>query len=183
MKRLIRSSILAIVFALTPSYVHAQRTPHADTAAVGGDVGVFIPRDDALSWGPDLEGFYEYYITPRTSLRLGLGWMKPDFEGDNDVSLRYIRVGGDIVRNWEGGAIHPFVGGGLGVYFIQLRDNGHNVGDGDSKLGGNIFGGVEFFTSNTLSVKAEARYHLVENINGFINPDGLALTIGLKKYF
>ena len=28
-----------------------------------------------------------------------------------------------------------------------------------TKLGGTVFGGVEFFTSNTVSVKGEARYH------------------------
>jgi hypothetical protein len=31
-------------------------------------------------------------------------------------------------------------------------------------------------------VKAEARWHVVQNVRG-LNPDGLALTIGLKKYF
>lgn len=38
-----------------------------------------------------------------------------------------------------------------------------------TKLGGTIFGGVEFFTSKTFAVKGEARYH--------------ALTIGVKSYF
>ena len=44
MKTLFRSSILAIVFSMTPTHVFAQRTPHADSAAVGGDIGVFIPK-------------------------------------------------------------------------------------------------------------------------------------------
>ena len=182
MKTLVRSSILAIVFSMAPSHVFAQRTPYADMAAVGGDVGIFIPRDDFLSSGLNLEGFYEYYMTSRTSIRLGVGWMNPKFDHDDEDGFRYVRVGGDIVRNWEGGTIHPFVGAGLGVYFIQERDNGQNFGDSHTKLGGNIFGGLEFFTSDTVSVKGEARYHIIDNINGF-NPDGLALTIGLKKYF
>ena len=80
------------------------------------------------------------------------------------------------------GAVHPFVGAGLGIYFIQEKDNGNSFGEDHTKLGGTVFGGVEFFTSNTVSVKGEARYHLIDNING-LNPDGLALTIGLKKYF
>ena len=33
-----------------------------------------------------------------------------------------------------------------------------------------------------VAVKAEARYHLIAN-RGDLNPDGLAVTIGLKKYF
>jgi hypothetical protein len=34
-------------------------------------------------------------------------------------------------------------------------------------------------------VKGEASYHLISNVDGFGpgNPDGLKLTIGLKKYF
>ena len=182
MKTLFRSSILAIVCSIAPADVFAQRTPAPGMAAVGGEIGVFIPQDDFLDNDLNLEGFYEYYMTSRTSLRLGVGWMYPKFNHDDEDGFRYVRVYGDIVRNWEGGSIHPFVGAGLGVYFIQEKDNGESFGDDHTKLGGTVFGGLEFFTSNTVSVKGEVRYHLIDNING-LNPDGLALTIGLKKYF
>ena len=181
MKTIVRSSILAITLAMAPSYVHAQ-TPRTDSAAVGGDIGIFLPRDEALKSGLNLEGFYEYYLSPRTSIRLGVGWMNPKREVEDVDSWRYIRVAGDLVRNWEGGSVHPFVGAGLGIYFLQEKDNGENFGDSETKLGGTLFGGAEFFMNNTTSVKGEARYHLIQNVGGF-NPDGLALTIGLKKYF
>jgi len=45
-----------------------------------------------------------------------------------------------------------------------------------------VFGGAEFFTSKTFSVKGEARYHIVSKVNDF-NPSGLALTVGVKTYF
>ena len=51
-----------------------------------------------------------------------------------------------------------------------------------ARLGATLFGGVELFTSNTISFKAEAKYHLIANA-GTYNPDGLALTAGIKKYF
>jgi hypothetical protein len=178
---LVRSSILAIALAVAPSIAHAQ-TPQTDSAAIGGDVGIFIPRSDILDNGLNLEGFYEYYLSPRTSVRLGLGWINPKFEFNDDASLRYIRVAGDLVRNWEGGNVHPFVGGGLGIYFLQEEIDGDDIGDSETKFGGTLFGGAEFFLDNTTTIKAEARYHLIQNING-LNPDGLALTIGLKKYF
>ena len=182
MKTLVRSSVLTILCAMAPSYVFAQRTPAPDMAAVGGDFGVFFPRQDFLSNGLNVEGFYEYYMSSRTSIRLGAGWMYPKFDQNDDGGFRYVRVNGDIVYNWEGGSIHPFVGAGLGIYFLQEKANGQSVGDDHTKLGGTVFGGLEFFTSNTTAVKAEVRYHLIDNVNGF-NPDGLALTIGLKKYF
>lgn len=181
MKTIVRSSILAIALCLAPSYVCAQ-TPRTDSAAVGGDIGIFFPRAEELKSGLNLEGFYEYYLSPRTSIRLGVGWLNPKRELEDEDSVRYIRVAGDLVRNWEGGNVHPFVGAGLGIYFLQQKDNGENFGDSETKLGGTLFGGAEFFVNNTTTVKAEARYHLIQNVDGF-NPDGLALTIGLKKYF
>ena len=174
--------VTAAILALSSPAFGQGRTPTPDSAAIGGDVGVFLPRDSALTTGPTLEGFYEFYLTSRESVRMGAGWLNPRFDREHEDSLRQIRIAFDVVHNWEGGSVHPFVGAGLGVYFLQVRDNGNNAGDSESKLGGTLFGGAEFFTSRTLTVKAEARYHVVQNARG-LNPDGLALTIGLKKYF
>ncbi len=181
MRTIIKTSLVMLAVTLTPALAQAQ-TPQTDSAAIGGDVGIFFPKSDGLTSGLALDGFYEYYLSPRTSIRLGGGFMNPKLKRDEDDSRRYIRVGGDLVYNWEGGAVHPFVGAGVGAYFLQDRDNGASVGDQETKLGGNLFGGVEFFTSNTLSVKAEAKYHLISDVGGF-DPDGFSLTIGLKKYF
>lgn len=181
MKKL--SLVLLAALLAVPSVAIAQRrVPATDSAAVGGDVGLFLPRDAALTTGPTLEGFYEYYLTPRNSLRVGAGWANPKLDREDSDSLRHIRIAVDTVYNWERGAVHPFVGAGIGVYFLQFKDNGESVGDSESKLGGTLFGGAEFFTSPTMSVKAEARYHLVKDAFG-MNPDGLALTVGVKKYF
>ena len=181
MKILLGSSILAMSIVLAPAAVSAQ-TPRTDSAAVGADVGLFLPRADFLKSGLEVDGFYEYYLSPRTSIRLGGGWMNPKLETEDDDSIRYFRVGGDLVHNWEGGSVHPFAGAGLGVYFLQPKDNGDSFGDQETKLGGSLFGGAEFFTSNTVAFKAEAKYHLISNPDGF-NPDGFSLTVGLKKYF
>ena len=177
----IKHFILTLCLVALPATAFAQRVPHTDSAAVGGDVGIFIPRQDGMKWGPALEGFYEYYFEPRTSVRIGLGWAKPRFDPAEEDSVRYIRVPVDVVYNWEGGAVHPFVGAGLGVYFLQRRESDENFGDSETKLGGTLFGGVELFTGRTTALKLEARYHVVQRT--FIKPDGFALTVGLKKYF
>ena len=174
--------ILAMCVVALPATARAQRTPSAESGAIGGDFGVFLPAEDQLSPGLALEGFYEYYLTARTSVRTGLGWANPNFDREEEDSLRQFRVGLDVAYNWEGGTVHPFVGAGIGIYFLQLKDNGESFGDSESKFGGTLFGGVEYFTSNTLSVKGEIRYHLVSDI-GPLNPDGATISIGLKKYF
>jgi hypothetical protein len=156
--------------------------PHKDAGAIGGEVGVFLPRQEGMTTGPAIEGFYEYYLSARNSVRVGAGWANPKVELEHSDSTRQVRIALDLVHNWEGGAVHPFVGAGLGTYFIQARDNGTDVGDSQNKLGGTIFGGVEYFTSNTFSVKGEARYHVISKVGGY-DPSGLALTIGLKSYF
>jgi opacity protein-like surface antigen len=156
--------------------------PHEDAAAIGGEVGVFLPKQDGMSTGLALEGFYEYYLTARDSLRVGAGWANPKFERESEDSVRQVRIAVDVLHNWEGGSIHPFLGAGLGTHFLQVKDNGENFGDSRTKFGGTIIGGVEYFTSNTFAIKGEARYHVVMKDRGY-NPSGLALTIGVKSYF
>ena len=173
---------LAIVLGV-PALASAQgRMPHKGAGAVGAEVGVFLPKQDQLTTGPVIEGFFEYYLSARDSLRVGAGWLNPKFESEREDSFRQIRVAVDLVRNWEGGTVHPFVGAGIGTYFLQVRDNGDNVSDSETKIGGTVFAGAEFFTSNTFAVKGEARYHIVQKVIGF-NPSGLSLTIGVKSYF
>lgn len=141
-----------------------------------------MPHDSAMTSGPAIGGFYEHYLTARDSLRLGAEWQNPKRDVEHADSVRQIRIGGDLIHNWEGGAIHPFVGAGLAAYVLQPRDNGTSVGDSATKLGGTLLGGAEFFASKTFSVKGEARYNVVSKWNGY-DPSGLALTIGVKSYF
>ena len=174
--------MLALLVLIPATAMAQRRVPAAESGAIGGDVGLFLPRDENLSSGPVIEGFYEYYFSARTSMRIGFGWAEPESDVDEEDSLRIMRVPFDMVYNWEGGAVHPFVGAGLGAYFLQLKDNGRSFGDSETKVGATIFGGAEFFTGRTTSLKAEARYHIVDDVLG-VEADGLALTIGFKKYF
>jgi len=172
---------IAIVLCL-PSAAAAQRMPHENATAIGAEGAVFMPKQSGMDAGPDFGGFFEHFMTARDALRVAGEWSNPKFEREHADSVRQVRLGADIVHNWEGGAIHPFVGAGLGAYFLQQKDNGSNIGDSGTKLGGTVLGGLEFFTSKTFSVKGEARYHIVSKWNGY-DPSGLSLTVGVKGYF
>ena len=183
MPRVCKHFILFTVFLAVASAAAAQgRVPAEDSGAVGGEIGVVAPRGEGLSTGLTLDGFYEYYFSPRTSLRLGLGWANLPFEREDDDALRWLRVPIELVYNFEYGDVHPFVGGGMGIYFVQQKDNGESVGDSETKLGAMFLGGAEFFTGPTVAIKGEARYHLVGDTFG-VNPGGISVTIGIKKYF
>jgi hypothetical protein len=173
---------IALVLGLPATAAAQGRMPHTNVGAIGGEVGVFLPQQSGMTTGPELDGFYEHYVTARNSLRVGGGWANPQQSANSDAKMRQIRVGVDLIHNWEGGAVHPFVGAGLGGYFLQPRVNGTNVGASATKLGGTLLGGMEFFTSKTFFVKGEARYNLVTK-SGAYDPSGLSLTIGVKSYF
>lgn len=181
MWRVLIPALVALV--CIPSVALAQRRmPHREANAIGGEVGLFIPRAAGMSTGPSIDGTFEHYINARDSVRFNVGWMQPQDSGNSDKKMREVRVAGDLVHNWEGGAVHPFVGAGLGVYFLQPRLNGANDGGSATKFGGTLLGGAEFFTSKTVALKAEARYHIVTD-SGTYNPSGLSLSVGLKSYF
>src|SRR5262249_16528662 len=125
----------------------------------------------------------EYYVTPRVSLRTVFGLTDPGFRTESSDSLRQIPLRADVNYNWEQGKWHPFVGAGVGAYFLQLKDNGRAFGQSETKAGVNLGGGVEYFTSRTVALKGEARYHIIDRARTGQDPSGLVLTGGLKKYF
>lgn len=180
-----RTQLFALGIAVmlcAPAPALAQRMPHATADAFGGEIGAFVPQQDGMRTSPEISGFYEHYLTARNSLRAVVGWANPKLLDSTDHSTRQVRIGGELIHNWEGGVIHPFVGAGLGAYFLQRRIAGNSVGNGGTELGGTLLGGMEWFTSKTFSVKGEARYNIVSKWNGY-DPSGLALTIGAKAYF
>jgi opacity protein-like surface antigen len=179
--RLLTLSVLMLVVYSVPASAQA-RVADQGMWAVGADAGVLISKEDIYDNALDLQGFAEYYLTPRVGIRMGAGWANPSVgQGDGD-SVRQTRVTFDVTYNWEGGEMHPFVGLGLGAFFLQRRVNDESVGDSQNEAGMNLFGGVEFFTRRTLTVKGEARYQVVGS-NVLPDAHGLTLSIGLKKYF
>lgn len=183
MKRLIVASLVFGFCVSTPVLARAQgRVPQEESTALGFDVGAFMPRSDLLDGGGLMTVYYDYYVTPRVSLRSSFGWTNPEFESSDRDSLRQMPLRLDVAYNWEGGQWHPFVGAGLGAYFMQFRNSGETIGDTETKLGANLGAGVEYFFSRTIAFTGEGRYHAVQKVRG-IQPSGLALSVGVKTYF
>src|SRR5262249_23204821 len=126
-----------------PAPALAQRMPHATADAFGGEIGAFVPQQDGMRTSPEISGFYEHYLTARNSLRAVVGWANPKLLDSTDHSTRQVRIGGELIHNWEGGVIHPFVGAGLGAYFLQRRIAGNSVGNGGAALAGKPLGRME----------------------------------------
>jgi hypothetical protein len=181
------AAVFAASLFILPAQASAQgrhaRQPHEGSIGVGADFGLFAPVDSALASTVMIEGHGDLYLTPRWAVRFGLGWADPSFERESTDSLRQVRIGGDLIYNWEGGRWHPFAGAGLGAHILQQKDNGRDIGDSESKLGGAMLGGVEYFFTRDTTVKGEARYQFVGDSRNGYSPSGLALLFGVKQYF
>ena len=182
MQRLAVLTLTACLGSALPVFGQA-RVPDSQMMAVGADVGVLFPGDP-LEPGPVINGLWEYYLTPRIGIRTTLGWANPSFEGrDDDDTQRQIKLALDLLYNWEYGKVHPFVTGGAGVWFLQEKDNGDNLGESENKPGLTFGAGIDYFVTRTAALKFEGRYDWVAVDDERPDPSGVSLTVGVKKFF
>ena len=185
--------VAAILLSLsTPAFAQsrsraAARVPNSSSWAIGGSVGVGLPADPSLDKGLDAAGEIEGYVTPRVSIRgqFGASWW--DITGRHFTgTIKPLYLDGNIVYNWEGGAWHPYVTGGVGMYHFASSESGA-PDSGDTKAGVNIGGGIEYFFAHDATVTGEALYHKVGAFNTpltvFADGSFWTISIGVKKYF
>jgi hypothetical protein len=187
------SVILGAAPASAQRRTRAQRAParasmpDAGTWAIGGSLGVSLPADPSLDKGLDVAGTVEGYLTPRVSVRGQLGGAWWDITGRHFTgTVKPLYLDGNLVYNWEGGALHPYVTAGVGMYKYRSTESGAVEG-ADTKAGVNLGGGLEYFFTRDATVTGEALYHKVGAFNTplavFTDGSFWSLSIGLKKYF
>ena len=178
---------LAVVVSIGIAPAAAQRRPVPDggMAAIGGSFGASVPSEANFQSGPELAGNIEGYLTPRLSIRGQLGTKWWDITGRPFTgTVRPFYADGNVVYNWEGGVIHPYVTGGFGVYhygFDIPRVNGS-----DTKFGGDFGGGVEYFFRRYSTLTGEVLYHAVASpvhspVGNFDSPFW-TVRVGVKRY-
>jgi hypothetical protein len=160
----------------------AAQTPSTGVLAAGADIGMLFP-DDQFESTLTLDGFGEYYLTPRISVRGLFGWASPGFQGRTEDHFRQVKLLFNGVYNWERGVWHPYVTGGAGAYFVRQVLDGRNDPARETRGGINLGGGVEYFTSDVFAVKAEARWDIVSHPPALPDATGFTLTVGMKRYF
>lgn len=182
MRRLINLVCMISVLGGLAVLPAAAQVPDEQMLAVGADIGVLFP-DDAFENALTLDGFGEYYLTPRVSVRGLLGWASPGFEGRTEDHFRQVKLLFNAVYNWEFGVWHPFATAGAGAYFVRRLLDDRADPDGETRGGLNFGGGIEYFTNSLTTVKGEARWDIVSHPPGLPDASGFTLTIGIKRYF
>jgi len=180
-RRLVAPFAALTILIAIPLLASAQ-TPTTHQVAAGIDVGVLFP-DDEFENAFTFDGTGEYYFTPRVSGRLLAGWASPGVQNQTEDHFRQFKLLFNVVYNWEGGKIHPFVTGGAGAYWVRLKREGHPDPDGETRGGINFGGGIEYFITRLTTIKPEIRWDIVSHPTDLPDATGFTLSIGLKKYF
>jgi hypothetical protein len=157
-------------------------------SAIGGSIGATLPGDASLEDGFTLAGNAETYLTPRVSLRGQVEWMTWNIIGRGFTgSVKPLVFEGNVVYNWERGAWHPYVTGGVGLFHYAFDIDGLASGAHDNKFGADLGGGMEGFINLHTTITAEVLYHAVQS--PAVSPIGTfesrfwSLRAGIKRYF
>ncbi|HEY7790142.1 MAG TPA: outer membrane beta-barrel protein [Vicinamibacterales bacterium] len=184
--RLVVMSLALLACAALPAAAQ-QRVPDAGTWAAGGAIGLSGSRDPSLNGGLALSGSIENYLTPRLSARVQVGGAWWDIVGRHfGGTVAPVYFTGNAVYNWEGGKVHPFVTGGIGVYLRRSSET-QTQNATDTAIGADFGGGAEYFVRRHDAVTGEFLYHAVGAIQTplatFDNGSFWTLTFGITHDF
>ncbi len=158
------------------------RTPEKGVIGYGVDVGVLFP-DDAFENTLTLDGFGEYYVTPRISVRGMLAYANPGLALRTEDHLREVKLLFSGVYNWEKGPWRPFAQFGAGAYFVRLHLDASEDPPGETRGGINFGGGTEFLLNSESSIKTEIRWDIVSHPMPLPDASAATFTVGYKRYF
>jgi hypothetical protein len=178
------ATLLALILAaLWPQPAAAQpEYPRENTVAIGGGVG-FLASDTGT---PDVaqtlqattgnvDAFFEYYYTPRGSLRVMYGWASPEFDSTLGGSLRRQHLTFSFIYNWELGRFRPFATIGGGAYLLTRRKTGGEPDHRVNKPGGLLGWGGEYYF-RTFAVRSEMNVHILSEEKSLPEFNGKTLT-------
>jgi len=169
MTRLCKALLLSALLPMLSPIASLAATP--STAPKEGDMAASFNAGLAKAFDDDFEdvetvftGTFEYYTTPRVSWRglLGVTSFDADLPGGGSVDSTFVNA--NVGYNWEGGRIHPYVTGGVGLY---QKDGSSNLPPefDETVFGVNGGGGIDWFLGPRWALKFEGIFHGVTGEN------------------
>jgi opacity protein-like surface antigen len=187
------SAVLAGTIGVTSAAAQARRSesrepvPAPGMVAIGGSFGAAPPSEASFTNGPTLAGNIEGYLTRRVSLRGQVSGAWWDITGRGFTgNVQPVAFDANVVYNFEGGRIHPFVTGGVGLYHYRFQEN--PVTGSTNKAGLDVGGGVEYFVHRHATATAEVLFHNTQTpvtspLTTFNDSSYWTFTVGMKRYF
>ncbi|HET9481588.1 MAG TPA: outer membrane beta-barrel protein [Candidatus Polarisedimenticolia bacterium] len=177
---LLPALVIALLAAGGPVLAQGRTVaaPRGGDMAVSGNLGVVNAFDDDFDdFEPIFTGTFEYYTSPRVSWRGLLGFT--EFDGRfGDIDYKFVNA--NIVYNWEGDSVHPYVTGGVGAYFKDANGRFLPSDSDDTEIGLNGGGGLDILLTDQWAIKVEGVFH---GLTG-AEPDAFfAATAGAKFWF
>jgi hypothetical protein len=182
MRRRSLITCITILFSALLAAPSTAQTPVAGGIAAGADIGVFFP-DEAFEKTFTFDGFGEYYVTPRVSIRALLGYASPGFENFTEDHFRQVRLLFNGIYNWKYDNWLPYVTAGAGAYFLRVLLDGAPDPDSEVRGGLNFGGGTEYSLGGGATVKGELRWDIVSEPLAGPDATGFTITLGYKRYF
>lgn len=130
----------AFVWAVPHDGNAQAKTPGENTVAIGASVGFHAIDTENDDVAANLDGFIEYYYTPRASIRAMYSWAEPTLQGAPRRTVRQRRVLVNFLYHWDFGRFRPFITVGGGAYVLQHRADGESIGRRQTKPAGNLGG-------------------------------------------
>jgi hypothetical protein len=184
------AAALALSFA-APAWAQsrpreANPVPDGGMVGVGVSTGFAMPNSPDLNMGWGVGANVEGYFSPRISARGQFSGAWADIFGHTFTgTVKPMAADANIVYNWEGGVIHPYATGGVGLYRYRFDES--TLSSADNHFGVDVGGGVEYFMNRRDTVTGEVLYHAVNGqAQGQLatyQPSYWSVSFGFKKYF
>ena len=157
-----------------------SQAPKEGDMAVSGNLGLAGAFDSNFDEREALfTGTFEYYTSPRVSWRGLLGFTSFDADEPRDASIDYTFVNANVLYNWEGGWVHPYITGGVGTYTKDASTGLPRHSD-DTEVGANGGGGIDWFVHQRFAIKFEGTFHV---LTGEEPKSFFLATAGVKFWF
>jgi hypothetical protein len=175
-------AIAAAVFAIAAPAVNAQTSQSSTVGAIR--LGAYIPvnTNTQETYGRYFfAGGLDYYFQNTTSERDLVSADYTEYsKGANDLRVIPVTLGQQTTSGSTGQSTRPYVGYGIGAYFVHISNpNDANLGgstvENGIAFGGYIGAGLDIGSNLFL----DARYHIVTPVKD-VNTDSLELTAGLR---
>jgi opacity protein-like surface antigen len=134
-----------------------------------GHVGIFEPNDDdptptggglgAYDSGGSFDIGFGSRVSPILAVDGTFGAYGTDV-GPNEVTVIPLTVGLRLII--PNPVIEPYIGGGVGLYFADLKEPVNAIDDSDTTVGAYASIGVDMWLSPRIALNLEGKYHWAE---------------------